>query len=73
MNIDLTQEATEELDRIVKCTGLSPRMVWQKSFNLFRAYLEARSRGDNWIVLESTDIDDLPNHSRVIVPGVPNV
>jgi hypothetical protein len=82
MEIDLTQAASEEVDRIVKLTGLTPRMVWQKSFNLFRAYLEACARGEAWVVyrpecdifptaqLGSTSEENLQGYSRVVVPGI---
>ena len=72
LKIDLTKAASEELNRLVKSTGLSPEMVWQKSFNLLRAYLKADARGDAWIILPCTSVDNLSNYSRVVVPGISN-
>jgi hypothetical protein len=70
IEIDLTPAAYLELTRISEQTGLTKAKVIQKSFNLFRTYLVARSVGDEWLVLPNTSVNDYDELPRVVVPGI---
>lgn len=72
IELELTDEASAELDRLCEETGLSKAMFIQKAFNLFRVYLETRRNKEKLVIvadgLESMGcIADL---RTVVVPGI---
>jgi hypothetical protein len=70
IKIDLTAAAAKELTRISEQTGLSKAKVIQKSFNLFRTYLESTANGSEWLFLPNTSLDDYSHLERITVPGL---
>ena len=73
MKIDLTKAAAKDLDRIVARTGLTPQAVLRKSLFFLHAYLKADARGDAWVILPNTSVDNLDDYPRVVTPKwIPN-
>lgn len=70
IEIKLTKEADEELNRLSDLTGFTRKRIIQHAFTLFRLYVETRSQGDEWILLPNTSLDDLSGFDRIDIPGL---
>jgi hypothetical protein len=55
VTIDLTPGAAKEVDRIRDLTGLTTADIFRHAMSLFRIYVDARKRGDDFYIIDSEE------------------
>lgn len=68
ITIDLTAAATDEVDRLRQITGMTTADLFRNAFSLFLIYVEARSRGQQFCIVDPENENAI--RTRVELPVV---